>query len=153
MADITTEENASVALIVSSPIHRKCLCSGCANGEPDTLKGNANSFEVLNTLDVEEDSGNMKSNRLGGPCTSVSREMSSRRWTVNVIQSLPEHPKDKTGLDAFAKLARAKLNKRSGDAELSKDKSGLESPLEFQRSWKVRTMLWKNQAELDIHYR
>ncbi|GJV00866.1 reverse transcriptase domain-containing protein [Tanacetum coccineum] len=88
MADITTEENASVALIVSSPIHRKCLCSGCANGEPDTLKGNANLFEVLNTLDVEEDSGNMKSNRLGGPCTSVFREMSSRR--SGVTTRIPE---------------------------------------------------------------
>nr|GEY42610.1 hypothetical protein [Tanacetum cinerariifolium] len=38
-------------------------------------------------------------------------------------------------MDAFAKLTRAKLNKRSRDADLSKDKSGPESPLESQRSW------------------
>ncbi|GJT35357.1 hypothetical protein Tco_0925776 [Tanacetum coccineum] len=51
--------------------------------------------------------------------------------------SPPERPKDKTGLDASAKLTRAKLNKRSGDADLSKEKLGPESPLEFQRSWYV----------------
>ncbi|GKA30860.1 hypothetical protein Tco_0717165 [Tanacetum coccineum] len=45
--------------------------------------------------------------------------------------------KDKSGLDASAKLTRAKLNKRSRDADLSKDKSGLESPLELRRSWYV----------------
>ncbi|GJX62492.1 hypothetical protein Tco_0295392 [Tanacetum coccineum] len=39
-----------------------------------------------------------------------------------------------SGRDASAKLTRAKLNKRSGDADLSKDKSGPESPLEFWRS-------------------
>ncbi|GJS97901.1 hypothetical protein Tco_0819071 [Tanacetum coccineum] len=44
---------------------------------------------------------------------------------------------DKTGLDASAKLTRAKLNKRSRDADLSKEKSGPESPLEFRRSWYV----------------
>ncbi|GKD47196.1 hypothetical protein Tco_1271841, partial [Tanacetum coccineum] len=43
----------------------------------------------------------------------------------------------KSGLDASAKLTRAKLNKRSGDADLSKDKSGPKSPPEFQRSWCV----------------
>ncbi|GKF32774.1 hypothetical protein Tco_0102572, partial [Tanacetum coccineum] len=48
-----------------------------------------------------------------------------------------EHPKDKTRLDANAKLTRAKLNKRSRDADLLKDKSGPESPLELQRSWYV----------------
>ncbi|GJR19904.1 hypothetical protein Tco_0968431 [Tanacetum coccineum] len=52
-------------------------------------------------------------------------------------ESPPEHPKDKTGLDASAKLTRDKLNKRSGDADLSKDNSGPESPLEFRRSWYV----------------
>ncbi|GKE47427.1 hypothetical protein Tco_1478685 [Tanacetum coccineum] len=64
-----------------------------------------------------------------------------------------EHPKDKTGLDASAKLTRAKLNKRSGDADLSKDNLVPESPLEFQRSWRRRTMLQRNQAELDLYYR
>ncbi|GJS12157.1 hypothetical protein Tco_0368953 [Tanacetum coccineum] len=50
----------------------------------------------------------------------------------------PSKPlKDKSGLDASAKLTRAKLNKRSGDADLSKDKSGPESPPEFRRSWYV----------------
>ncbi|GJZ02063.1 hypothetical protein Tco_0520024, partial [Tanacetum coccineum] len=48
--------------------------------------------------------------------------------------SPPEHPKGKSGLDASAKVTRAELNKRSRDADLSKDKSGSESPLEFQRS-------------------
>nr|GEY92507.1 myb/SANT-like domain-containing protein [Tanacetum cinerariifolium] len=48
-----------------------------------------------------------------------------------------DHPKDKSSLDASAKLTRAKLNKRSRDADLSKYKSGPESPPEFQRSWCV----------------
>ncbi|GKF37104.1 hypothetical protein Tco_0113862, partial [Tanacetum coccineum] len=48
------------------------------------------------------------------------------------------HSKDKSGLDASAKLTRAKLNKRSGDANLLKDKSGPESPPEFRRSWRVK---------------
>ncbi|GKF57361.1 hypothetical protein Tco_0170898, partial [Tanacetum coccineum] len=52
-------------------------------------------------------------------------------------ESPPDHPKDKSGLDASAKLTRAKLNKRSRDADLSKDKSGPESPPEFRRSWCV----------------
>nr|GEZ55121.1 reverse transcriptase domain-containing protein [Tanacetum cinerariifolium] len=47
------------------------------------------------------------------------------------------HPKDKSSLDASAKITRAKLNKRSGDADLSKDKSGSESPPEFRRNWCV----------------
>ncbi|GJX96775.1 hypothetical protein Tco_0352573 [Tanacetum coccineum] len=45
-----------------------------------------------------------------------------------------ESPKDKSGLDASAKLTRAELNKRSRDVDLSKDKSCPESPSEFQRS-------------------
>nr|GEW56696.1 retrovirus-related Pol polyprotein from transposon TNT 1-94 [Tanacetum cinerariifolium] len=49
--------------------------------------------------------------------------------------SLPYHLKDKSSLDASAKLTRAKPNKRSRDADLSKDKLGPES--EFQRSWCV----------------
>nr|GEU86585.1 hypothetical protein [Tanacetum cinerariifolium] len=44
---------------------------------------------------------------------------------------------DKFSLDASAKLTRGKLNKRSKDVDLSKDKSGLESPPEFRRSWYV----------------
>ncbi|GKC19800.1 hypothetical protein Tco_1021950 [Tanacetum coccineum] len=111
---------------------------------------------------------------------------------------------DKYYLDTATKLARAKPNKSSGDAKLSKDESGPESPLEFQRSWYVeghirsvvissvlmqrcqrtirqryspcegplsleghvadklyqeraswrrRTMLWRNQAKLDLYYR
>nr|GEZ57187.1 hypothetical protein [Tanacetum cinerariifolium] len=42
--------------------------------------------------------------------------------------------KEKYNLDTASKLARAKPNKPSGDADLSKDKSGPESPLEFRRS-------------------
>ncbi|GJW68412.1 hypothetical protein Tco_0122836 [Tanacetum coccineum] len=48
-----------------------------------------------------------------------------------------DHPKDRSSLDASAKLTQAKLNKRSGDANLSNDKSGLESPPELRRSWCV----------------
>ncbi|GJT30967.1 hypothetical protein Tco_0911242 [Tanacetum coccineum] len=44
------------------------------------------------------------------------------------------NPKDKSGLDASAKLTRAELNKHSEDADLSKDKSGPESSPEFRRS-------------------
>ncbi|GJS59711.1 hypothetical protein Tco_0654495 [Tanacetum coccineum] len=40
-------------------------------------------------------------------------------------KSPSEHPKDKTGLDASAKQTRAKLNKRSRDADLSKDNSAI----------------------------
>ncbi|GKC38563.1 hypothetical protein Tco_1050947, partial [Tanacetum coccineum] len=49
-----------------------------------------------------------------------------------------DHLKDKSSLDASAKLTRAKPNKCSRDADLSKDKSGSESPPEFQRSWRVK---------------
>ncbi|GKE33421.1 hypothetical protein Tco_1452743, partial [Tanacetum coccineum] len=38
------------------------------------------------------------------------------------------HPEEKGSLDAPAKLTRAKLNKRSRDADLSKDMLGPESP-------------------------
>ncbi|GKA21799.1 reverse transcriptase domain-containing protein [Tanacetum coccineum] len=55
--------------------------------------------------------------------------------TGDEVQSPPEHPKDKSGLVASAKLTRVELNKRSRDADLSKDKSGPESPPEFRRSW------------------
>ncbi|GJR64097.1 hypothetical protein Tco_0010162 [Tanacetum coccineum] len=52
--------------------YRPKMGSGCANGEPGTSKGNASSFEVLNTLDVEKIvAGNMKSNGLEGPCSSI----------------------------------------------------------------------------------
>ncbi|GJU89773.1 hypothetical protein Tco_1302196 [Tanacetum coccineum] len=37
---------------------------------------------------------------------------------------------------------KAKLNKRSEDANLSKDKSGPESPLVFRRSWYVEGHIW-----------
>ncbi|GKF04160.1 hypothetical protein Tco_0034828, partial [Tanacetum coccineum] len=46
--------------------------------------------------------------------------------------SPPEHSKEKYNLDTATKLARAKPNSR--DADLSKDKSGPESLLEFRRS-------------------
>nr|GEW20160.1 hypothetical protein [Tanacetum cinerariifolium] len=41
---------------------------------------------------------------------------------------------DKYSLDAPTKLTRAKLSKYFGDADLSKDMSGPESPPEIQRS-------------------
>ncbi|GKC44057.1 hypothetical protein Tco_1061779, partial [Tanacetum coccineum] len=50
-----------------------------------------------------------------------------------------EHLKDIYNLDIATKLARAKPNKHSGDADLSKDKSGLELPLEFRRRcWETK---------------
>ncbi|GJY82412.1 reverse transcriptase domain-containing protein [Tanacetum coccineum] len=66
----------------------------------------------------------------------VTMGETGRNKTV-LMESPSEHPKDKSGLDASAKLTRAELNKRSGDADLSKDKSCPESPPEFQRSWYV----------------
>ncbi|GKB16931.1 reverse transcriptase domain-containing protein [Tanacetum coccineum] len=39
--------------------------------------------------------------------------------------SSPDHLEDRSSLDASAKLTRAKPNKRSGDADLSKDKSAV----------------------------
>nr|GEV11086.1 hypothetical protein [Tanacetum cinerariifolium] len=50
-------------------------------------------------------------------------------------ESLPEHLKDKISLDAPGKLTGAKLNNCSRDANLSKDNSSPELPLEFRRSW------------------
>ncbi|GKA51614.1 hypothetical protein Tco_0744810 [Tanacetum coccineum] len=56
---------------------------------------------------------------------------------TNSSKVSPDHPKDKSSLDASAKLTQAKLDKRSRDADLLKDKSGPESPPEFWRSWCV----------------
>ncbi|GKG61669.1 hypothetical protein Tco_0621378, partial [Tanacetum coccineum] len=50
----------------------------------------------------------------------------------------PEHLKDKSSLDASSKLTWAELNKRFRDSDLSKDKSGPDSPPEFRRSWYVK---------------
>nr|GEV85407.1 hypothetical protein [Tanacetum cinerariifolium] len=47
----------------------------------------------------------------------------------------PDHPKDRSSLDASTKLIWAKLNKCSRDTDLSKEKLGLESSPEFRRSW------------------
>ncbi|GJW16609.1 reverse transcriptase domain-containing protein [Tanacetum coccineum] len=60
--------------------------------------------------------------------------------TTRTLKKLspPKHPKEKYNLDTATKVARAKPNKRSGDADLSKDKSGPESPVEFRRSWYVK---------------
>ncbi|GJY75083.1 hypothetical protein Tco_0479514 [Tanacetum coccineum] len=44
------------------------------------------------------------------------------------------HGEEKYSLDTPAKLTQAKLSKHSGDADLSKDMSGLESSLELRRS-------------------
>ncbi|GKB44949.1 hypothetical protein Tco_0889891 [Tanacetum coccineum] len=75
-------------------------------------------------------------------------------WGDMMMYNLPRNiQRIKSILDASAKLTRAKLNKRSGDADLSKEKSGLESPPEFQRSWRRGTKIRRNQAELSIHQR
>ncbi|GKA23071.1 reverse transcriptase domain-containing protein [Tanacetum coccineum] len=52
-------------------------------------------------------------------------------------KSPPGHPKKRYSLDVPAKLTRAKLNERSGDADSSKDESSPESPPELRRSWCV----------------
>ncbi|GJZ21957.1 hypothetical protein Tco_0558996 [Tanacetum coccineum] len=54
---------------------------------------------------------------------------------IDEVLSPPEHPKEIYNLDTATKLAWAKPNKRSGDADLSKDKSVMELPLELQRRW------------------
>ncbi|GJS88543.1 hypothetical protein Tco_0771179 [Tanacetum coccineum] len=70
----------------------------------------------------------------GMPTLSDGRDTTK---TVETNLSPPDHPKDKSSSDASAKLTRAKLNKRSREADLSKDKSGPKPPPEFQRSWCV----------------
>ncbi|GJX46169.1 hypothetical protein Tco_0271359 [Tanacetum coccineum] len=69
-----------------------------------------------------------------GPCVDVEQKQKRRSQLWHLFggqeKEEKEHPKDKSGLDASAKLTRAELNKRSGDADLSKDKSGPESPPE-----------------------
>ncbi|GKD69599.1 hypothetical protein Tco_1323689 [Tanacetum coccineum] len=67
--------------------------------------------------------------------TLQRKRMDKKQATL--AKSPPDHPKDKSGLDAFAKLTWAKLNKRFGDADLSKDKSGPKPRPEFRRSWYV----------------
>ncbi|GKB69238.1 hypothetical protein Tco_0930650, partial [Tanacetum coccineum] len=62
-----------------------------------------------------------------------------------------EHPEEKGSLDTPAKLTRAKLNKRSRDADLSKDMSCPESPPELRRSWRRRIKIRRNQADPDIY--
>nr|GEY57208.1 hypothetical protein [Tanacetum cinerariifolium] len=77
-------------------------------------------------------------------------EEERRTWMTPIREyiensALPEDPneartireKDKIGLDTSTKLTWAKLNKRSGDADLSKDKTGPKLPLKFWRSWYV----------------
>ncbi|GJU14080.1 hypothetical protein Tco_1136476 [Tanacetum coccineum] len=56
--------------------------------------------------------------------------------------------KEKYNLDTATNLARAKLNKCSGDADLSKKKSGPESSLEFRRSW--TTVLGRTRGQTGI---
>ncbi|GKE33783.1 hypothetical protein Tco_1453105, partial [Tanacetum coccineum] len=58
---------------------------------------------------------------------------------------------ERDSLDAPAKLTRAKLNKCSRDADLSKDKSGPESSPELRRSWRRRIKIRRNQADPDIY--
>nr|GEZ81791.1 tRNA-dihydrouridine(20) synthase [NAD(P)+]-like isoform X2 [Tanacetum cinerariifolium] len=71
----------------------------------------------------------------GTPIEVVKKSMlGRRRYVDDEVHSPPEHPKEIYNLDTATKLARAKPNKRSEDADLLKDKSGLETPLEFRRS-------------------
>ncbi|GJT12547.1 hypothetical protein Tco_0859589 [Tanacetum coccineum] len=60
-----------------------------------------------------------------------------------------EHPKEKYSSDTPAKLTRAKLNKRSGDADLSKDKLAQRYLRAIrQREWRIKVR--GNQADPDI---
>ncbi|GJY10820.1 putative mitochondrial protein [Tanacetum coccineum] len=51
-----------------------------------------------------------------------------------IRKSPSDHPNERSSLGAPVKLTRPKLNKHSEDVDLSKDKSGPESPPELQRS-------------------
>ncbi|GJX07994.1 hypothetical protein Tco_0195926 [Tanacetum coccineum] len=90
---------------------------------------------------VEETSSNKKgkaaSNVPVALCNPSEHDKVKFYWTnnndANTKNSPSEHPKEKYNLDTATILARAKPNKRSGDADLSKDKSGPESPLEFKK--------------------
>ncbi|GKE29058.1 hypothetical protein Tco_1444442, partial [Tanacetum coccineum] len=62
-----------------------------------------------------------------------------------------ELPEKSCSLSTSAKLARAKLDKYSGDAGMSKDMLGLEQPGELRRSWIRRSKLRRSQADLDTH--
>nr|GEV21356.1 reverse transcriptase domain-containing protein [Tanacetum cinerariifolium] len=68
--------------------------------------------------------------------TGRPKDTGKKSWMPRLLSI--DHLKDKSSLDASAKLTRVKLNKRSRDADLSKDKSGPESPPEFWRSWCVK---------------
>ncbi|GJY87317.1 hypothetical protein Tco_0501945 [Tanacetum coccineum] len=70
--------------------------------------------------------------------THIQLEHDRFRDLIRATEAGPQDgPEDAGSSYASAKLTRAELNKRSRDADLSKDKSGLESPLEFRRSWYV----------------
>nr|GEY00545.1 reverse transcriptase domain-containing protein [Tanacetum cinerariifolium] len=69
----------------------------------------------------------------------VSRDKFAYKEYGDEVSSPTEHPKEKYNLDTATKLSRGKPNKRSGDVDLSKDKSGPESTLELQRSWTKHT--------------
>nr|GEY64493.1 hypothetical protein [Tanacetum cinerariifolium] len=70
---------------------------------------------------------------------------------IDEVWSFPEHLKDKSGLAASAKLTWAKLNKHSRDADLLKDKSGPESPPEFQRDGMSKDMSGPELLAPQIH--
>ncbi|GJW37536.1 hypothetical protein Tco_0060456 [Tanacetum coccineum] len=72
--------------------------------------------------------------------TRTNAKLSKQALTVRDLQNELSLEKSKSQgyKDAMDGLKEeAKPNKRSGDADLSKDKSGPESPLEFWRSWYV----------------
>ncbi|GJV42720.1 reverse transcriptase domain-containing protein [Tanacetum coccineum] len=69
---------------------------------------------------------------------AVEETSSSKKGKAasNAPRAEPNYNREASG-NASAKLRRAELNKRFGDADLSGDKSGPESPPEFWRSWYV----------------
>ncbi|GKB45713.1 reverse transcriptase domain-containing protein [Tanacetum coccineum] len=115
---------------------------------------------TASSLEAEQGSGNIsKTQTKATPSRLISLRTSSEgglgcHFTMGVVlfrlglkgyltypmnhhseKSPSEHPEEKGSLDAPDKLTRAKLNKRSREADMSKDISGPESPPELWSSW------------------
>nr|GEU56253.1 hypothetical protein [Tanacetum cinerariifolium] len=113
----------------------------------DVEKVHADELDALKqrnmALKGERDSLNGKITELQSSVSAKDLELKYFNVIVSSLKCLnddlvdQEHPKDKTSLDASTKLTQAKLNKHSGDADLSKENLGPESPLEFRRSWTI----------------
>ncbi|GJR36843.1 DUF4219 domain-containing protein [Tanacetum coccineum] len=82
----------------------------------DELIGNLKVHEMIIKKDSEiSDSGEENDEKVKDETCLVAQASS---------ESPPKHPDEESSLDASAKLTKAELNERFGDANLSKDKSG-----------------------------